>query len=101
MENKLIVINQERKEFLKALIAEHHASMENVLIFSPYAEKLSRIKYTNIFIAPDSKRINYEEKVLEVISEQNQIYYPIYIKLKKLLDRLIPANNKIQLETFQ
>ena len=100
---KITVIYQERHVRLKELISEHIVSANPVLIYSQVATSLQRVTLSNIYIAPDSETVNYLEQVEKLIEEQNQIYYPIYIAVRRYFRQLFNWNqsNEITLEQIK
>lgn len=85
---KIKIVMQERHIRLRELIEMHIVSETPILILCPIATGLQRVKFSNIYIAPDSETINYVKLVEALLNKQNQIYYPIYIKLMRIFKRL-------------
>ena len=96
---KITILFQERHIRLNDLILKHLVSETPTLIYSQIATSLQRVKFTNVYIAPDSETINYLVRVENLIEEQNQLYYPYYCAVKKYFRALFTWNQpKIILE---
>ena len=99
--NKITIVKQVRHLRIQNLIKQYHYFSKPVLIYSPFAKGIKKIRFTNIFIAPDTIETDYTDYVLNYMNKQQNIYFPIYQFIKQKLSFIFPNSKKYIVETIK
>jgi hypothetical protein len=100
-DDKIIIIEQLRHQRLHDLINEYNYLNKPVLIYSPFATDLKKIRFSNVFIAPDTAGKDYISYILDYTEKQKNIYFPIYQFIKQKLKHIIPKPKRHILESIK